>query len=174
MTPQASSSVARGAISRASGVLRGTQILLLLLIIGLTLVRRGEHYWPIVTWPVYALHKPEFPGPTEALLEVRVTTRSGERHVLRSADLVEWSRNRIADLLMEGAVGDRGVDHRAADQAHLARLVALALGHQAFEAIEIWRVEWRVDALGRPPLLREKPSAETRRARFVTPWGGPR
>jgi hypothetical protein len=164
------------AISRATarGVLRRTQILLLLLIVGLALVRRGEHYWPIVTWPVYALHKPQFPAPTEALLEVRVTTRSGERRVLRSADLVEWSRNRIADLLLEGAVGDRGVDRRPADQAHLARLVALALGHEAFEAIEIWRVEWRVDALGRPPLLRAKPSAETRRAHFVTPWGGAR
>ena len=152
-------------------MLRRTQLVLLLLVIALALVRRGEHYWPIVTWPVYSLHTTRFPAPTEALLEARVTTRSGERHVLRAADLVEWSRNRIADLLLDGAVDDRRPDRTASDRAHLARLVALALGHEAFDAIEIWRVEWQVDARGRPPLLRAKPSAETRRAHFVTPWG---
>ena len=162
------------ATAQTAGVLRWTQVVLLVLILGLAFVRRSEHYWPIVTWPVYSLVKPVFPAPTTALLEARVTTTSGATHVLRSSDLVEWSRRGIADLVMEGAAaGNQGADRRAADRAHLARLVALALGHERFEAIEIWSVEWQVEPLARPPLDRAKPSAETRRAHF-TPTRSPR
>lgn len=156
------------------GVLRRTQLVLLLLLVALALVRRGEHFWPIVTWPVYSLIKPEFPAPTKTLLEARVTTTSREKHVLRSADLIEWSRHAIADLVLEGAAaGDRDAGRRAADRAHLARLIALALGHEKFEAIEIWSVEWQVEPLVRPPLLRATPRAETQRAEFARPTRSP-
>ena len=145
-------------------------MVLLVLVLGLALVRRSDHYWPIVTWPVYSLIRPVFPPPTTALLEARVTTTSGQTRVFRSADLVEWSRHAIADPVLAGAVAeDQGAGRRAAARAHVVRLVALALGHAKLESIEIWRVEWSVEPLARPPLVREKPSAEVRLARFEPP-----
>jgi hypothetical protein len=145
-------------------------VVLLVLILVLALGGRSEYAWPITTWPVYSLIKPKFPKPTTSLLEARVTTTSGASHVLRATDLVESSRLGIADRVLDGAVvGDDRADRRALDRAHLARLVALALGHRNFEAIEVWRVEWQVDPLRRPPLTLSQPSGQTLRARFTTP-----
>ena len=114
--------------------------------------------------------KPKFPTPTTSLLEARVTTASGASHVLRATDLVESARIGIAERVLDGAVsGDDRANRRALDRAHLARLVGLALGHRDFEAIEVWKVEWQVDPLGRPPLTLSKPSGQTLQARFTTP-----
>jgi hypothetical protein len=145
-------------------------VVLLVLVLVLAFTRRGEYYWPIVTWPVYSLIKPKFPKPSTSLLEARVTTASGASHVLRAPDLVEVSRLWIAERVLDGAVsGDDRADRRALDRAHLARLVGLALGHRDFDTIEVWRVEWEVDPLGHPPLTLSKPSGQTLRARFTTP-----
>ena len=56
------------------GVLRRTQLAVLLLIFALALVGRREFHWPIVTWPVYSTARFPFPAANRSILELRVTT----------------------------------------------------------------------------------------------------
>ncbi len=140
-------------------VLRRTQIVLLVLVVCLGLNGRREHYWPIVTWPVYGTIRPAFPPETKTQLQVRVVGASGVRHALLEGDLVERSRDEIAGDVIEGAARALASRARAADRAHLVRLVALVLGDDAFESIEIWQLEWQVDPFARPSLILGRPDA---------------
>jgi hypothetical protein len=139
--------------------LRFTQALLLGLVLVLSLVGRGSDLWPIRTWPVYGTVRPRVPGPTYSTLEVRARTPGGRTYTLRSEDLVEMSRSRIADLAIDGAV------HDPRDRVYLARLVQRAIG-AAVDFIEIWKIEWRVDVRAVPPLDAGRPSSERRLAGF--------
>lgn len=126
---------------------------LVVLIGGLGLVERSTVWWPIVTWPVYSELRVERPGPTLAALEVRVRTADGDTEVLRQEDLVEPSRNSIADDALEGAVD--GIP----DRVYLAALAQRAVGEEITE-LEIWEVTWLVDIEAVPPLDRDDPVSD--------------
>ncbi len=152
--------------------LRATQALLLALIAALGLIGKRIDYWPVVTWPVYASVRPQLPGPTASLLEARVRTRDGgDPHVLRSADLVERSRHRLADEALARAASP---DATAAERAFLARLAGHALPAAELEAIEVWELTFAVDVAVRPPLDLDRPARERLRAAFpVVPGARP-
>jgi hypothetical protein len=133
--------------------------LLVILVAALALVQRSSEAWPIVTWPVYSQLVLDTPAPTREALEVRVRTASGRVVVLRQEDLIEPSRNAIADMALAGALD------RADERAYLVKLSRIAVD-EPIESLEIWRVIWRVDIRAVPPIDADRPMAQQRLATF--------
>jgi hypothetical protein len=159
------SGVPTGSVGRRPDRIRlwVTVVLLVLVVAALGVLQRRERFWPLVAWNVYDRVRPEVPGTSTSLLEVRATTTDGRTTVLRSQDLVEVSQIAIADLALAGAVTD------ADDRTYLSRLVRRVVGDDV-ETLEVWEVSWRVAAGHSPPLAVAHPSGMQRLATF--PAGG--
>jgi hypothetical protein len=160
------SGVPTGSVGRRPDRIRlwVTVVLLVLFVAALGVLQRRERFWPLVAWNVYDRVRPEVPGTSTSLLEVRATTTDGRTTVLRSQDLVEVSQIAIADLALAGAVTD--VD----DRTYLSRLVRRVVGDDV-ETLEVWKVSWRVDVNHSPPLVVAQPSGMQRLATFPASGG---
>jgi hypothetical protein len=131
-------------------------VLLAVLLAGLAVAKRRSDFWPLVSWPVYDDVTPDGPDPTESLLEVRARDVKGRTHVLRVEDLVEASREQLADLALEGALEDE------AGRAYLGRLVDRRVDEDV-ERVELWELTFEVDPDAVPPIDLDDPLSERRR-----------
>ncbi len=135
--------------------LRAVQAMVLALIAALAWAGRGESYWPIVTWPVYDDARPRPVGPTLVRLEARGVTASGLPVAFGKKDLVERGRQRVADRAFAGWNG------RPEQRRYLVGLLERAAG-EPLAQLEMWQLEWPVDAMAVPPVDRAVPPSERR------------
>ncbi len=159
--------------------LRRAQVLLLALVVTLGVSGRSERYWPVLTWPVYAMAKIEPPGETYSVRSLRVLEGDGEEERelarVRRETLVVFDHNRLARAVVRGAFAEEAGPEREADRAHVVRLLALEgviEGEDAPVTVEIIETQLAADAGARPGLTLEPPVREFLRARFANPLAG--
>ena len=151
--------------SESRRLLRAVQAVLIVVLALLALVRREAQYWPIVTWPVYAMSRPVAPGPTMERLELRVATADGERLVWEAEELVERSRSRMARMAFRLAVDADDAEERRAWREWLQALLVRKGLHEV-ATVSVWNVGWDVDSTQVPPLDRDAPAYEELRAEW--------
>lgn len=154
--------------------LRAMQVLLLVTIVALAAAGRDEDYWPVVTWPVYSLARPEVPGPTVTYPAVRVALADGETFTLRFEELVAPSRWKVVEFAVRYSTEPDDAlswdaETRSAWRAYLATLVRRVFEGREVAEASIWQIEWAVDPWQVPPLERDRPLREERVLTLIGP-----
>jgi hypothetical protein len=148
-------------LSRADRtIVRLAQGTVVAVMLALASAGRSNVPWPLVAWPVYGTIQPQVPDSTHSVLEVRFRDEDGTADRLRVRDFGQFSRANIANDVLEGSVEEPYPRFIAEDRAHLARLVRLARPRAAFDSLQIWQIEWRVDLTRWPPLDFDRPHDE--------------
>ncbi len=143
-------------------MLRTMQILLVAMIVALAAAGRDEDIWPVVTWPVYSLMRPEVPGPTVTYPVIRVALADGDTRTFRSEDLIEHSRSPVVDLAVEQSLAPDDTETRRAWRDYLATLVLRVFAGRDVVEASVWQITWAVDPWEVPPLERDAPLREER------------
>lgn len=132
---------------------------LFLILPGLCLVGRGALAWPIMIWPMYSQKtQSSFPLPHVSAVELRIVDADGEPQRLAPVDVLPMGSHMLGERILTRAFDEDEAALRQTHRQYLANSVVRRLNVAGPVTIEGWRIEWDVDKLNVPPLIRSRPA----------------
>lgn len=146
------------------------KIILLVFALGICVVGKTKMTWPVVAWTLYSGYSPRFrpPEPSVSIMELRVSTTSGERLIIKPEQILSLPRDSLSHEIVEQAFKDTESELRTESRKYLLNAVSKYINtNSEIEAIQGWQLTYKIEPTTVPPIQRQAPDQEVMLGSFA-------